>query len=232
MSRPFTVRWAERLRRRMGPADRPSDSIEDARLVAGLRARDEAVFAEVVDRYGATMVRVALLHLPTLALAEDAVQETWLAVFKSIDRFEGRSSLRTWVFSVLVNKARSLAAKEGRSVPLTAVETGDTGASVDPERFRTSDRHWASPPHGWSYDPENQVLNSELHGVLRTAIGTLASPQRAVVLLRDVHGFSGSEVCRLLELSPGNQRVLLHRGRSRVRGLVESYVGARHAARA
>ena len=232
MTRSLYRRWADRLLQRDRPADRTAASMEDdGRLVAGLRAGDEAVFSELVDRYGGTMLRVALVYVPAPALAEEVVQETWLAVLRGIDRFEGRSSLRTWIFRILVNRARSVAVAESRSSPLSALTAGDGGPSVDPDRFVPGQGAWASPPRGWSEDPEERVLAAELLRLVREALETATPAQRAVVLLRDVHGFSGEEVCDLLDLTSSNQRVLLHRGRSRVRALLEDYVRGRSGVR-
>jgi RNA polymerase sigma-70 factor (ECF subfamily) len=194
--------------------------------VAGLRAGDEAIFAELMDLYGASMTRVARMYVPTPALAEEVVQETWLAVLRSIAGFEGRSSLRTWIFRILVNRARSVADSEGRSLPFSALAVEDDRPAVDPDRF-LADGRWSSPSSRSGEQPEDHALTSELHEQLRAALGELSAAQRAVVTLRDVHGFSAREVCDLLELTPVNQRVLLHRGRSRLRALIERYVGAR-----
>jgi RNA polymerase sigma-70 factor (ECF subfamily) len=219
---PPLRRWASRLRRRLTPDESaPGARADDARLVAGLRAGDEAVFSELMDRYGDAMVKVALMYVATRALAEEVVQETWIAVLRGIDGFEGRAALRTWIFRILVNRARSAAIGESRSVPFSAL--GDEGPTVDPDRF-LEDGRWASPPVRWSDHPERRALAAELREHLRAALEQLAPAQRAVVTLRDLHGFSAADVCGLLEITPGNQRVLLHRGRARLRALIEAYL--------
>jgi RNA polymerase sigma-70 factor (ECF subfamily) len=176
-----------------------------------------------MDRYGATMIRVALMYVPTQALAEEVVQETWVAILRGIEAFECRSSLRTWMFRILVNRARSAATRESRSVPFSALQDERESPSVDPERF-LADGRWRSPPHRWADHPEDRTLAAELRDKLRAALERLTPAQRAVVMLRDLHGFSAEEVCRLLEITTANQRVLLHRGRSRMRALIEQYV--------
>jgi RNA polymerase sigma-70 factor (ECF subfamily) len=201
----------------------------DAALVERLRAGDEAAFAEVVDRYGPSMLRVARLHVRDAAVAEEVVQETWLGVCTGIDRFEGRSSFRTWLFRILTNRAKTRGAREGRSVPFSAVTATEaaveTEQAVDADRFLGPDHdawpyHWAAPPRPWT---QEKVLERETLALIREAIEELPETQRTVIRLRDVEGWSAAEVVEALEISDANQRVLLHRARSRVRASLERY---------
>ena len=160
------------------------------------------------------MLRLALIHSPSRAVAEEVVQETWIAVLRSLDSFEGRSSLRTWICRILINTARRRAAREGRSVPFSAV-MGDDEPAVDPARFAGG--HWIAFP----VDPAERVLGAEVREHIARAIDGLRSPQREVMVLRDVEGWSAEEVCEALALTPGNQRVLLHRARAKVRQALE-----------
>ena len=224
-------RWADRLLQGLRSVDqRPALSPDDERLIAGLRAGDEAAFSELMDRYGPSMIKVALMYVPTLALAEEVVQETWLAVLRGIDDFQGRSSLRTWIFRILVKRARATARAEARSVSFSALTRRGQEPSVDPALFAARG-HWASFPQRWDDGPEGRVLASELLDLIRAALETLPAAQRAVVMLRDIDGFAASEVCDLLDLTPANQRVLLHRGRGRIRAFIQGYVEDRGAAR-
>ncbi|MCK9893043.1 sigma-70 family RNA polymerase sigma factor [Frankia sp. AgB32] len=200
----------------------------DAGLVQALRGGDEAAFAALVARMTPAMLAVAAEHVPSRAVAEEVVQETWLAVLTGLDRFEGRSSLRTWVFAILFNVARSRGAREGRTIPFSsAFPPDDAGPVVDPARFRGRGEewsgHWASPPRSWDL-PESALLSREVRVLLRAALDALPPRQRAVVHLRDVQGLAAEAVCALLDLEPGNQRVLLHRGRARLRQVLEDYV--------
>ena len=204
----------------------------DARLVAALSSGDAAAFATLVDRHGRAMIRVAMAYVPSRAAAEEVVQETWIAVMRGIDGFEGRSSLKTWIFSILTNVAMRSGARERRSVPFSALAGAeDTGEpSVDPDRFLPADHelfpgHWAIMPARWP-TPEEGLLAGETREVIVAAIAELPVAQRTVIALRDVEGWSSEEVCEALEISAGNQRILLHRARSRVRNAVESYYGA------
>jgi len=205
----------------------------DDDLVAGLVARDGTVFAHLVDLWGATMHRVARSHVSTDASAEEVVQDTWLAVLRGIDGFEGRSSLRTWVFRILANTARTRGVREQRTVPMSSlVSGGESGPTVDPDRFRpagdTYPGGWRSFPAAWP-TAEHRLLGHDVRDVVSGAIAALPAQQRTVVTLRDLHGFEADEVCRLLDLSAGNQRVLLHRGRALVRARLEAHFG--HEAR-
>lgn len=191
---------------------------EDGELLARLRARDEGAFVALVERYHPAMIRLASTFVPSTAVAEEVVQETWVAVVRGIDRFEGRSSLRTWLFRILANRARTIGAKERRSIP---VDTGE--GAVDARRF-TSDGQWSAPPAPWPDDVDERLVATANARRVRAAIAGLPDGQRQVVTLRDGEGLSAREVCEILGLTEGNQRVLLHRGRSHVRKLVDDVV--------
>ena len=196
---------------------------DDATLVARLRAGDEVAFATVVRQWSPAMLRVARAHVSTHASAEEVVQEAWIGVVRGLDGFEGRAQLRTWVFRILVNVAR----RRGRTENRMNVEL--SGPTVDPDRFRDDDDpypgHWRADAAPADWGPEPVVLAAEFRGVLERALAELPERQRAVVELRDVHGFDCEEVCQLLELTAANQRVLLHRGRAKLRGALESVIG-------
>ena len=204
----------------------------DASLVTALRAGDDRAFAQLIDRYYSTMVRVARMHVATHEAAEDVVQETFLAVIRGIDRFEGRSSLRTWIFRILVNQAKTRGEREHRTRPFSSLPdpgTENDEPSVEPDRFVADGRwagFWSAPPAAHSA-PEARVLAAEVGERLLAAIDALPPAQRLVLTLRDVKGFSAAEVCELLDLSEANQRVLLHRGRSKARALLEGYLDER-----
>jgi RNA polymerase sigma-70 factor (ECF subfamily) len=178
------------------------------------------------------MIRVALSYVPSRAAAEEVVQETWIAVMQGIDAFEGRSSLKTWIFRILTNVAMRSGARERRSMPFSALaQAEDTGEpSVDPARFLPADHelfpgHWALAPARWP-TPEEGLLAGETREVIAAAIAELPDAQRTVISLRDIDGWSSEEVSEALEITPGNQRVLLHRARNRVREAIEGYYGA------
>jgi RNA polymerase sigma-70 factor, ECF subfamily len=203
----------------------------DERLVAGLRAGDESMFAELIDAYGETMLKVACGVVSSTAVAEEVVQETWLAVVTGIHRFEGRSSLRTWIFRILMNTASTQRTRDARTVPFTDLgpELSRDEPAVDPERFLPSDHsghpgHWSTPPQSWRSDPETRVLASETLQVVSRVLQGLPLAQRTVVTLRDVHGWTPEEVSEALGVSRGNQRVLLHRARSRLRAALEEWI--------
>jgi RNA polymerase sigma-70 factor (ECF subfamily) len=180
----------------------------DGDLLLRLRSGDEQAFVTLVERYQDPMLRLAASFVPSRAIAEEVVQETWLALLRGIDGFEGRSSLKTWLFRILVNQARTTGTREHRSVPMA-----DAGPAVDPARFDATG-HWAAPPEQW-------LVTGEDRKVIRAFIEGLPERQREVVMLRDVEGMSSEEVCAVLAVSEANQRVLLHRGRSRLRQLLE-----------
>jgi RNA polymerase sigma-70 factor (ECF subfamily) len=205
----------------------------EARLLARLRDGDEAAFASLVDRYHASLLRLASSLVGTREAAEDVVQETWLGVLSGIGRFEARSSLRTWIFRILTNRARTRRQRDARTLPFSAAfdAAGQAGGpSVDPERFLGPEHRWAGrwsvPPQRWAGRPEDRLLARETMGVVRAAIEALPPSQRAVIVLHDVEGLPAEEVCELLEVSPGNQRVLLHRARTRVREALDGDLGA------
>ena len=205
-------------------------STEEMRLVDGLRAGDEAAFVELMRLYGGSMLRIAQLYVRSRAVAEEVVQETWLAVLKGIDRFEGRSSLKTWLFRILTNTAKTRAVREGRSVPFSAL-AGDEedGPSVDPDRFLGPDDrfpgHWSAPPSSWGAEPEERLIASETLDVIKREIDRLPPAQALVITMRDVEGFTSDEVRNALDISETNQRVLLHRARTKVRRALEEYLG-------
>jgi RNA polymerase sigma-70 factor (ECF subfamily) len=186
----------------------------DVELVERLREGDQAAFAALVDRYHSRLTRFARSFTARPELAEDIAQETWLGLLRGIDRFEGRASLRTWLFQICANRARTLTAREGRLVPVDP--TDPEAPTVDPARFN-QDGAWTSPPVPW----DTAADDAELVARVRAAIARLPEAQQQVVTLRDVEGLAAAEVCRILELTEGNQRVLLHRGRSRVRAILE-----------
>ena len=267
-----------RLRVRLDEHTPPSDP--DARCLERLRAGDEAAFMELVERHHAALVRLARSFVSSRAVAEDVAQETWLGVLNGLDRFEGRSSLKTWIFRILVNRAKTRGERESRSVPFSSLETGDGEPAVDPDRFEgrsslktwlfriltnraktravrearsvpfsslagpelgsdepsvDADRflpadharwpgHWASAPRSWAEIPEQRLLGAETRQVISDAIDALPTVQRTVISLRDVEGWGSEEVCEALDLTEGNQRVLLHRARSKVRAALEAYL--------
>jgi RNA polymerase sigma-70 factor (ECF subfamily) len=205
----------------------------DVQLVSALRAGDEKTFRVLVREWNASLLHVAQIYAPSRAVAEEAVQETWLRVLGAIDRFEGRSSLKTWVFRILVNTAKTRAQREGRSLPFSALS--DPGRipepAVDAVRFLPADHerfpgHWSSPPRGL---PEERLLATETREVVRRAIEELPPTQRAVISLRDVEGWDADEVRNALDVSEVNQRVLLHRARAKVRSALEDYLAPEDA---
>jgi RNA polymerase sigma-70 factor (ECF subfamily) len=189
---------------------------EDGELVTRLRAGDEQAFVQLVSRHHAAMLRVAGSFVSSPAVAEEVVQDTWLGVLRGIDGFAGRSSFRTWLLRILVNRARSTGVREHRSVAV-----GDAGPVVDRSRFDASGA-WMSPPQHWIEDSENRMQAQALAGQIQKTLGELPTRQREVVVLRDVDGLSSHEVCEVLEISDANQRVLLHRGRSHLRRALEA----------
>jgi RNA polymerase sigma-70 factor, ECF subfamily len=189
----------------------------DTEQLRRLRDGDEDAFVMVVARYHQPMLRLARTMVASEAVAEEIVQDTWMGVVRGIDRFEGRSSFKTWLFSILVNRARSAGAKEH---PSTSIESLH---SVDPARF-DADGHWADPLDRWREDSESRLDAATLLPVLSSALEGLVPRQRQVVILRDVEGLSNNEVCTALGISSGNQRILLHRGRARLREILDSKV--------
>src|SRR4051794_31472199 len=191
------------------------------RLVEALRGGSEAAFRELMRMYGASMLRVAQLYVRSRAVAEEVVQETWLAVLKGISRFEGRSSLKTWLFRILTNTAKTRAVRESRTIPLSALAGDDDEGSVDPDRFLGPEErfpgHWSAPPSSWAGEPEERLVAAETLDVIRAEIDTLPAAQALVITMRDVEGFSSEEVRNALDITETNQRVLLHRARTKVR---------------
>jgi RNA polymerase sigma-70 factor, ECF subfamily len=191
-----------------------------------LRAGDEAAFVTLVARHHDAMLRLARTFVRSDAVAEEVVQDTWLGVLRGIDRFEGRSSLRTWLLAILVNRARSAGAREARTVAIGNLEADLPAVpAVDHSRFDGSGA-WSTPPQHWVEDVENRLDAAELRGALLAGLAALPDRQRAVVMLRDVDGLDSNEVCEVLSLTTANERVLLHRGRSRLRQALEDTIGA------
>jgi RNA polymerase sigma-70 factor, ECF subfamily len=225
----------------MGTVTQPNPShttsTDDDRLIEALRQGDEAAFVELVERYQGSLVRLAMVYVGDRAVAEEVAQETWLGVLRGLDRFERRSSLKTWIFRILSNRAKTRGEREGRCVAFSALATGELDAdepAVEPERFLPADHsrwpgHWASAPTSWGDDPEARLLSGETMGYIQTAVDGLPPTQRTVIILRDVQGCGSDEVCSLLGLSETNQRVLLHRARSKVRRALEQHLGERQA---
>jgi RNA polymerase sigma-70 factor, ECF subfamily len=203
---------------------------DESALVAALRAGDERVFADLVDRHTPAMLRVARGYVRNHETAEEVVQETWIALIKGISKFEGRSSLRTWLFTVMINIAKARGVRERRD--FNAELAAHSGGTVDPALFRGPGEEWAGDWKNWEEyprafpdSPEGSLLARELVDVARAELERLPDGQRMVVTLRDMLGFDSAEVCRLLDVSAVNQRVLLHRGRAAIRLVLESYLG-------
>jgi RNA polymerase sigma-70 factor (ECF subfamily) len=205
----------------------------DDALLSQLRAGDADAFAEIVRAWSPAMLRVARTFVSSDATAQEVVQETWLAVIQGLPQFEGRSSLRTWTFSILANQGRRRGVRDSRIVPLSSLELGSDQPLVDPDRFRGPEDRWAgcwrmeAAPPEWG--PESHVLSGEVRQLLARAMAELPPRQRDVLALRDVHDFDTDEVAELLGLSEGNVRVLLHRARVKLRNLLEEYYTGRDA---
>jgi len=206
-------------------------SDEEWKLVQALRAGDEAAFEALIERYHASLVRLAMLYVSDRAIAEDVTQETWLGVLEGLPRFEGRASLKTWLFRILTNRAKTRGQRESRSIPFSAFWDPDAEPAepaVSPERFLPDDNpvtphHWAVKPAAWDEIPEEYFLTRETLAHIQKAIEALPPSQREVITLRDIEGWTADEVCNALEISETNQRVLLHRARARVRRTLEVY---------
>jgi len=201
---------------------------EESELLERLRAGDERAFEALVARFYPTMLAVAQHHVSTRAVAEEVVQEAWLGVLKGLDRFEGRSSLKTWILRILVNTAKTRGVRESRTVPYSSLAPEGEEPAVDPERFRGPQDpfpgHWRAYPGDWHRLPEQALVEGETLKVVIRAIEQLPPAQRMVIALRDIQGCEPEEVCALLEVSEGNQRVLLHRARSKVRAALERHL--------
>jgi RNA polymerase sigma-70 factor, ECF subfamily len=199
---------------------------EDAAILAGLRQGDEQVFAQVVDAWSPGMLRLARCHVTTDASAEEVVQDAWIGVLRGLGGFEGRSRLRTWVLRIVVNIAKTRGQQEHRVTPFSAITESDQ-PTVAPDRFQSAEEPhpggWRVFPPEWPAGPEGIMLSAEINDIVRAALASLPQAQRAVMELRDIHGYEAAEVCDALNLSDGNQRVLLHRARAAVRLRVESY---------
>jgi RNA polymerase sigma-70 factor (ECF subfamily) len=197
-------------------------------LVEALRRGDEAAFASLVEELTPSMLRVARLYVPSRAVADDVVQETWVGVLRGIDRFEARSSLKTWIFRILTNTAKTRGVREGRSVPFSSLGSdGPDAPAVEPDRFLGDESrfpgHWAAPPRRW--EGGERLLAQETFELIEREIARLPPAQAVVITMRDVEGFDSEEVCNALGISETNQRVLLHRARSKVRRALEEYMG-------
>jgi RNA polymerase sigma-70 factor (ECF subfamily) len=204
---------------------------DDQHLVDSLRAGDESAFEMLIDRYHNSLLRLAMQYVPSRAVAEDVVQETWLGVLQGLARFEGRSSLKTWIFRILTNRAQTRGQREGRSIPFSATwnpESDSAEPAVDADRFQPlgsqAAGHWVSRPRDWEALPEDRLIGQETRAQIQQAIDSLPDSQREVITLRDVEGWSAEEVRNVLQISESNQRVLLHRARSKVRRTLEQYL--------
>jgi RNA polymerase sigma-70 factor (ECF subfamily) len=217
------------------PTDKPGHqqepTIQEAQLLEALRQGDENAFRTVVDKYSGSLVRLAMTFVPSRAVAEEVVQETWLGVLEGLSRFEGRSSFKTWLFRILTNRAKTRGQRESRYESFSSkVGPGDDSSdpAVDPDRFVKSGfwvDHWASPPDAWDgKTPERILLSKEGRKQIDDAIQALPEMQRQVMTFRDIEGLTSKEICNILDLSETNQRVLLHRARSRVRQELERYL--------
>ena len=213
------------------PDENSRCTAEEHRLLSQLRTGDEAAFASLVDRHHSSLLRLAMAHVPDRSVAEEVVQETWIGVLEGLNRFEGRSSLKTWIFRILTNKAKTRGVRESRHTTFSDLGTADEDCdepAVDPSRFRSSGHwadYWASYPQPWDEEtPEKVFLTKEGTAYLEQAIESLPSNLRRILILRDIEGLDSKEVCDILGLSEVNQRVMLHRARSRVRGALERYM--------
>jgi RNA polymerase sigma-70 factor, ECF subfamily len=204
--------------------------VQDAELVEALRRGDEAAFAGLADELNGPLMRLALVHVPSRAVAEEVVQDTWVGVIRGIDRFEGRSSLRTWIFQILLNNARTRGQRERRTLPFSSLRRSNPEErdepAVDADRFQGRrgeyPGHWARPPAEWD-SPEERLAGDAAREVLLSAISKLPERQREVLALRDIQGYTAEDVCNALRLTETNQRVLLHRARSKVRAALERH---------
>jgi RNA polymerase sigma-70 factor (ECF subfamily) len=209
-----------------------NSSTEEGDLIEALRNGDEEAFCSLVGRHYNSLLRMAMFYVPSRAVAEEVVQETWIGVLQGIGRFERRSSLRTWIFSILTHRAKTRGQQESRHISFSSLSSAECSASeqaMEPDRFLPADHahwphHWSLPPRSWGESPEKCLLAKETQGHLLEAIAALPSAQREVIRLRDIEQWTSREVCNVLGISETNQRVLLHRARSRVRRSLESYL--------
>lgn len=211
------------------PEGVPRASAEEVAIVRQVLAGDEATFTRLVERYHRSLLRIAIAIIHNHAVAEEVVQDAWLAVLNGLRSFEGRSSLKNWIFTIVINRARTQAARERRITAFSdrSMSECDDEAAVDADRF-TPSGGWSTPPDRWDADtPERLLLREEARTLIANTIAELPPAQRAVVALRDISGLDAAEVCELLHLSEANQRVLLHRGRSKVRAVLERYLARR-----
>ncbi|MEO6468963.1 MAG: RNA polymerase sigma factor [Acidimicrobiia bacterium] len=204
----------------------PPTSDDD--LVARLRAGDEDAFRQLIDEVDAPLRRVARTYVSTDGAADEVVQDVWVGVLRGIDRFEQRSSLKTWIYRILLNIARTRGVRDRRSIPFASLgDAENEGPTFDPDRFQTASGHdpghWTQFPMRWHDHPEVRAVGHETIAVVRNALSTLPPAQQEVVRLRDIEGWTGAEVCNALGITETNQRVLLHRGRAKVRAALESY---------
>ena len=205
-------------------------SSDDLRLVELLRSGDEAAFMLLIEQYNSSLLRLAKAFIPVPMVAEEIVQETWMGVLSGLKGFEGRSSLKTWIFRILTNCAKTRAQREGRSIPFSSLPEFDSNANeaaVDADRFWSADQQragtWVSFPHSWDEIPEERILSDETRAYIEEVIAALPPSQREVITLRDIEGWTAEETCSFLGVSEANQRVLLHRARSKVRRALEQY---------
>jgi len=216
------------------PQDSPSQPLPPAaerELIEHLRAGDDAAFMRLMDLYGGTLLRLASLYVHDLDAAADVVQETWLGVFQGIDRFEGRSSLKTWLFTILTNRAKRRGSRDGRVIPFSAASPArDDEPEADLDRFfppgHADAGFWSSLPRDWDALPEERFTSAETRAAIEQVVAALPPSQREVITLRDIEGWSSAEVRNALGLSETNQRVLLHRARTKVRRALEEEIAA------
>ena len=221
---------AETSRRTSASSTEDDQCLGDRGLIEALRRGDEDAFTSLIEQYHPSLVRLAMVFVGDRAVAEEVAQDAWLGVLQGIDRFEGRSSIKTWIFTILSNRARTKGKRESRSIPfsaLTPLEERGGEPAMDPERFRPAgDRWeggWISFPRAWDDLPEDRLVSRETRAQIMAAIAGLPANQRMVITLRDVEGWPAQEVCNVLRISETNQRVLLHRARSKVRQGLEAY---------
>lgn len=217
------------------PSSQFQASLEELDLVAALRRRDEAAFSQLVTAHHTSLLRVARLYVNSPAVCEEVVQETWLGVLKGLDRFEGRCTLKTWIFQIMVNRAKTRGEREGRMIPFSALfdpASDPVDPAVDPSQFNENDPEWpggwVTQPRNWGDStPEQSLLSREFRALVEAAIDALPANQKEVITLRDVQGWTSEEVCNILGVSETNQRVLLHRARSKVRQALDQYFAAK-----